>query len=308
MKRAFTLIELLIVIGIIAVLAGVLLGNYSGIIERARSAKCQTNLKNLANAVHTYAADGRYPFAESAQALSEAGPSIYEAKGWISWMSRDKDFPIQGDSPISLQHVSYANNSREDVFFAITNGAIWTAMGRNHDSYICPVHADACAKQGVRQPGWSYQMNAWFGYEETKGQADALWDPRYETGHIARADRRLLFAEIPGLDPDGKIAHKCGAKLPRPNLTGGDDDDEMCGCLKYKTLSGGKGTIGFNHMRGREIVGHVAFADGHVESFAAPKSGDSTELTDWLCRACDVSVDGKDYRKVFDPDEEARRR
>ena len=302
MKRAFSLIELLIVIGIIAVLAGVMLGNYSGIIERVRSTKCQTNLKNLANAVNTYAAGGRYPFAESAQALSESGPCVQEVKGWLSWLSRDKDFPIDGDNPASITHVSYANNNLEDVTFALTNGAIWSAVGRNHDSYICPVHADACYKVGVRRPGWSYQMNAWFGYEEAKGQAEALWDPRQEAGQLTRADRLLLFAEIPALDPNGKEVRKRGLKLPTPNLSGGDDSDDMCGCLKYKSLTGagGTGVIGFNHLRGRDIVGHVAFADGHVESFAAPANGDVANLTDWLCQAYDVVIDGKDYKRVLE--------
>ena len=305
-NQGFTLIELLIVIGIIGILAGTLMGYYPGIIARVRATKCQTNLKNLANAVGTYAMEGRYPFAESAQATSASGERIYEVKGWLSWLSADTKFPIKGQSPASVQHCSYASGNHDEVLFALTNGAIWTAVGKNRASYLCPEHVDACRLKRVMDPGWSYQMNAWFGYEERPGQADALWDPRYTTGNLGRADRRLLFAEIPALDSSlphvKKMMSKCGVQqLPPVNLTGGNNDDAMCGCLKYHSLGAGTtGSIGFNHLRGRDIVGHVAFADGHVETLVAPRNGDYNNLTDWLCQGLDVIIKNKSYQKLSD--------
>ena len=44
MKKAFTIIELLVVIGIIGVLAGVLMTSFSGGTESARAAKCLTTV------------------------------------------------------------------------------------------------------------------------------------------------------------------------------------------------------------------------------------------------------------------------
>ena len=72
--KGFTLVELLIVIGIIAILAGVLLGNYSNITNRVKAAKCQTNLRNLAQAVGSYlVSSGRYPFAGTAEYIRTTG-------------------------------------------------------------------------------------------------------------------------------------------------------------------------------------------------------------------------------------------
>ena len=55
MKKQFTLIELLVVIAIIAILAAMLLPALSAARERARSANCISNLKNLGLACRMYA-------------------------------------------------------------------------------------------------------------------------------------------------------------------------------------------------------------------------------------------------------------
>jgi len=63
MGRGFTLIELLVVIAIIAVLAGILMPVISSTQEKARQAKCSSNLMQLSTALGAYKADwGRYPF------------------------------------------------------------------------------------------------------------------------------------------------------------------------------------------------------------------------------------------------------
>ncbi len=57
MKRGFTLIELLVVIAIIAILAAILFPVFARAREKARQASCQSNLKQLALAFHSYVQD-----------------------------------------------------------------------------------------------------------------------------------------------------------------------------------------------------------------------------------------------------------
>ena len=56
-KRGFTLIELLVVIAIIAILAAILFPVFSRAREQARKATCQSNLKQISNALMMYTQD-----------------------------------------------------------------------------------------------------------------------------------------------------------------------------------------------------------------------------------------------------------
>lgn len=61
-KRGFTIVELLIVIVVIGILAAITIVAYSGIQDRARFVRDQTNLKTLNSAVIQYQAfNGSYP-------------------------------------------------------------------------------------------------------------------------------------------------------------------------------------------------------------------------------------------------------
>jgi prepilin-type N-terminal cleavage/methylation domain-containing protein/prepilin-type processing-associated H-X9-DG protein len=56
-RRAFTLIELLVVIAIIAILAAILFPVFAQAREKARSATCQSNLKQMGTAIRMYVDD-----------------------------------------------------------------------------------------------------------------------------------------------------------------------------------------------------------------------------------------------------------
>ena len=307
MRKAFTLIELLVVIGIIGLLMSALFVATSGVSDRAKSVKCTANLKSLASACNARAmGSGFYPPAQSYpyQTVNPKGKTGTETvwmvnQGWLSWLDQGATYPTE-DKP-THRKPSYAGTAAE-VWHSLTNGVLWSAIGGSHDCYLCPVHAKVFRKTSKKQDGgqilgWSYQMNAFFGYD-----SDEYDDSGIASDSLGRAEHRLLFAEIPALDPAlgsvKKTMKKLGIdQLPEVKLDGGANDEAMDGCLRSK-LSGGDESIGFNHVQGKQIWGHAVFADGHVESFAAPKDGNFKDLTDWLCRGLDVVyVNGK-YEKV----------
>jgi len=91
--RAFTLVELLIVIGIIAVLAGLLLTVRNRASDQAAKAQCVNNLRQIAMAMTMYAQDNDQAFPFSAP-LGQA-----QAKeDWVHWQGANPDQAINNSA------------------------------------------------------------------------------------------------------------------------------------------------------------------------------------------------------------------
>ena len=326
MKRAFTLVELIIVIGIIAVLSAVLLGSFTGGTESARAAKCLNNMRNLAQgAISIATKTDHYPYAGSHAVVGMGGNGktvYYEQVGWISWLSKNDEYATRthGKSKptnfVNCGNVGAYSTGGEDKDgdFALENGKMWTAVGRERSVYVCPEHQLRAAKKHVNVR-FSYVMNAYFGYDFTKG-SDATGTKDGSDGvyfNSSRLDRRLLFAELP-------ISGKAEPSTSRINsskdnyATGATTENDCV--LQYKATVNGKtyngewkGTaeaIAFNHKSAKRRCAHVVFADGHTEKLLAPKQGgglSDEELTALLCAGVDVGFDGGKYSLIKDGDE-----
>ena len=283
MKRAFTLVELMVVIGILGILIGVLLGAIGGSTESANAAKCQANMRNLAMAVQATAMERKkvdnhyYPYAGSFKQYSGGSKNGKRTQkltlGWIG--STGTSYPSPYES------------SQEDFEKTIEKGQLWSSMNHARECYVCPGHVRQAKKMKQNRPLWSYAMNAYFGWAgDGKPRAREYFGVCYES--LSRTDRRLLFAELPYAVIDE------GAVSQNGELSGTASDP----VLQYKGCTGeGKEAIGFNHKNGKLLTGHICFADGHVEKLIAPKSGDVVELTSWLCNPTD---DNGDFDVVFD--------
>ncbi len=135
-RRAFTLIELLIVIGIIAVLVALLLPAMSIARESARRAQCTSNIRQLMQATTTYATDngGILPFPNS-KTVGFFNKDVPAHPGWLY------------RAPILSPGVEGQAET----------GTLWPYL-QNHGVYHCPAD-DLTGAPGPAHAMTSYVMN-----------------------------------------------------------------------------------------------------------------------------------------------------
>ena len=304
-RNGFTLLEMLVVIGIIAILGGVMLAQFSGSTESALATSCMNNMRSLCNAVMADGSkEGYFPSAGPYKYIELAGTSV-KTEWFQGWIGHAK-----GESKVSCYH----SGMNEDQHYAITNGTVWRGIGGLETAYVCPSHLKYCKRGKMPTPSWSYVMNSYFGWDYGTAGSIELGRRKYGSGFFTFSysssptsrkrplEKVLLFAEIPYAEN--------GVQKPQYSTSASENNDAI---LQYgpdskevkksdKTAAQGTGeVIGFNHKSGDDYSAHVAFADGHCTKLLMPRRADEgnlRELTTWLCTGQEYTFNGSRYEPV----------
>lgn len=121
-QRGFTLIEIMVVVVIIAMLAGVIVSNLAGRTDQARVSVAKTDMEGLANALDTYKLDNfNYPSTEQGlKALIEQPSGFPEVKNWNpTGYLRKKKLP---EDPWGRPYVYVASGASFDIFSLGSDG------------------------------------------------------------------------------------------------------------------------------------------------------------------------------------------
>ena len=123
-RKAFTLVEILIVVAIIALLAGIAIPNLLRAKVTANQSSAQVTLKAVANALETYAiSNGVYP--PSTTSLIGAAPP-YLNKDYFSSPSNGYNFTATISSYAYTVTAVPASSSQGTASYTITTGGVLT--------------------------------------------------------------------------------------------------------------------------------------------------------------------------------------
>ena len=278
-RAAFTLVELLVVIGIIGVLVAILMPALNRARESARQVQCLSNLKQLATATIGYCNDNRglYPgrAGQGNESIFNADPKRHW--GWIAW--RRKIDPVTGmyyagtwDQNITFSALApylnfkyYDHNPTNST--ATNDYAAANQVAPDLESlYRCPSDkleqriafaADLNGGRGIYR--YSYSMNICFSNKVPDPSGTLLLN-RPGRGYLKYHQVKRPSEKIMYMDESERSVNN-GEYNPTAPLVNADDPNR-----DYSAIAERHEAVG--RRNSQEARGNVAFADGHAEFFS----------------------------------------
>lgn len=226
-RRGFTLVELLVVIGVIAVLMAMLLPSVTSMRERAIMVRCKQNLGSIMQAAIQYALQ-----------------------------SPDRDYPDSWRWVYS-RSLSYGGVWMDWAYYeTVTNGFLWSFLAREPRVFYCEKFLKTYPLNPNFPPGApcyvSYVMNEYYRAGGWNGQ------PRMRRQQIMFPAREAIFGEeTPIATPyNSSVINNLCLGVPVYDGKDAKTGTKRDGLAAFHDAPGGNL---------REGYANVAFADGHVE-------------------------------------------